>query len=226
MNDRQLEAFWSTIKVLDETSTLPHVMVIGSWAEFLYAYYFNSEFLPNIRTRDIDFLYPNIRKPAKPVQLERKMVEAGFTIARDTLTEVVKMFKEDLLEIEFITRQVGASGKGYLDIPGIGIRGQSLRDVNILAQYPLLLSARNFDITVPEPAVYTLQKMIINSHRIPASKREKDIESIRNILPHIKQSERDMKILKKILNECTKKEINAINTVCDKYSIELPKTID
>ncbi len=94
-------------------------MVIGSWAEFLYAYYFNSEFLPNIRTRDIDFLYPNIRKPAKPVQLERKMVEAGFTIARDTLTEVVKMFKEDLLEIEFITRQVGASGKGYLDIPGI-----------------------------------------------------------------------------------------------------------
>ena len=143
MNDRQLEAFWSTIKVLDETSALPYVMVIGSWAEFLYVYYFDSEFLPIIRTRDVDFLYPNIGKPAKPVQLEHKMVEAGFTIARDTLTEVVKLYKEDLLEIEFITRQVGASGKGYLDIPGIGIRGQSLRDVNILAQYPLLISARN-----------------------------------------------------------------------------------
>ena len=122
MNEKQLEAFWYTIRVLDETSALPHVMVIGSWAEYLYTYYLNSEYLPNIRTRDIDFLYPNIRKPAKPVQLERKMVEAGFTIDRDSLTEVVKMFKEDLLEIEFITRQVGASGKGYLDIPGIGIR--------------------------------------------------------------------------------------------------------
>lgn len=72
--------------------------------------------------------------------------------------------------------------------------------MNILAQYPLLLSTKNINITVPEPAVYTLQKMIINSHRIPASKMEKDIESVRNILPHIKQSERDMKILKKIMN--------------------------
>lgn len=98
--------------------------------------------------------------------------------------------------------------------------------MNILAQYPLLLSTKYFNITVPEPAVYTLQKMIINSHRIPASKMEKDIESVRNILPHIKQSERDMKILKKIMNECTRKEINAINIVCDEYSIELPTNND
>lgn len=223
MNERQLDAFWLTIRVLDETSTLPYVMVIGSWAEFLYTYYFDSEYLPNIRTRDIDFLYPNIRKPAIPVQLERKMVEAGFTIARDTLTEVVKIFKEDMLEIEFITRQVGAGSKGYLDIPGIGIRGQSFRDVNILAQYPLLLSCNNYNINVPEPAVYTLQKMIINSHRIPASKRDKDIESVRNILPQIKQSDRDIKILNKVMSECTKKETNAIRFVCSKYSIELPK---
>ena len=150
------------------------------------------------------------------------MVEAGFVIVRDSLTEVVKMFKEDLLEIEFLTQQVGAGKTIYMDIPGIGIRGQSLRDVNILAKYPLHITANNFDINVPEPAVFTLQKLIINTHRVPITKREKDIEAVRNILPHIKNSERDLAVFVKIINACTIKERKIIESVCDLYSLNLP----
>lgn len=62
--DQEL-AFWETIKILDEKHVLPCVMVIGSWAEYIYSYYFESNYQPNIRTRDVDFLYPNIRKPIK-----------------------------------------------------------------------------------------------------------------------------------------------------------------
>lgn len=222
MDSRQLDAFWLTIKILDQTSVLPHVMVIGSWAEFLYTYYFGSSYSPNIRTRDVDFLYPNIRRPSNPIHLESAMIDAGFTIARDTQTEVVKMFKEDLLEVEFITRQIGSGENLYIDIPGIGIRSQALRDVNILAQYPLLISINNFYINVPEPAVYVLQKIIINPHRVPASKRAKDIESVRNILPHLEQSKRDLQLLANVISKCTTKERKVIQNICQNYSIILP----
>lgn len=221
MDKRQEEAFWSTIDVLDSSGALPHVMLIGSWAEYLYTFYFESEFLPNIRTRDVDFLYPNIRRPSPQIHLEQKMAEAGFLIVRDRLTEVVKMFKEDLLEIEFLTRQVGSGFDSYMDIPGIGIRGQSLRDINILSDFPMKIGVRNYNINVPEPAVYVIQKIFINPHRIPASKREKDIESVRNILPYIFESSRDLAVLENILNSCTKKEMKSIRKVCAENALEL-----
>ena len=222
MANKQQEAFWSTIQILDKATALPYVMVIGSWAEYLYTFYFKTEYVPNIRTRDVDFLYPNIRKPSSPVKLEQMMKEAGFTVTRDTLTEVVKMFKEDLLEIEFLTRQVGAGKNLFTDIHGIGIRGQSIRDVNILSDYPLLISANGYNINVPEPSVYILQKIIINPHRMPPNKRAKDIEAIRNILPHIQQSERDLKVFEQIMNNCTPKEYRIIASVCKEHTLELP----
>jgi len=222
MDERQRAAFWDTIRILDEARVLPYVMVIGSWAEYLYSYYFEPGFMPDIRTRDVDFLYPNIRRPAPPIQLETRMKEAGFAVDRDTLTDVVRMFKEDLLEIEFLTRQTGAGRETAMDIPAIGIRGQSLRDVNLLAQHPLPISAEGFCILVPEPSIYVLQKILIQPHRVPASKRPKDIESVRNILPYVLRSERDAERLERALKECTKKELRIIREVCKTHFIPLP----
>ena len=48
MEIRQEEAFWDTIKALDELDILKHVMVIGSWAEYLFPPLFNTDFIPNI----------------------------------------------------------------------------------------------------------------------------------------------------------------------------------
>jgi hypothetical protein len=221
MDINQESAFWETIKILDETDVLSYVMVIGSWAEYIYSYYFESNYQPNIRTRDVDFLYPNIRKPNQPIKLEAKMKDAGYVVERDYYTQVVKMFKEDLLEIEFLTQAVAAGKESYLDIPAIGIRGQSLRDVNLLARFPLLIEVKKFNIIVPEPAVYALQKIIINPHRKPSSKREKDIDSVRIILPHIYKSARDLKIFKEILHDCTKKERKTITQVCNENKIDI-----
>lgn len=215
MDKRQEDAFWATIEILNQSRTLPHIMVIGSWAEYLYSFYYESKFLPVIRTRDVDFLYRNIRRPSPQINLEQIMTKAGFVIIRDRLTEVVKMLKEDLLEVEFLTRQVGAGQNMYMDIPGIGIRGQSLRDVNILSEYPIELMVRGYDIIVPEPAIYMLQKIMINPHRMPISKREKDIESVRNILPFILASQRDAFVLHEAIKRLSKKNIQSIKKVCD-----------
>ena len=51
------EAFWSLIDVLNKTDILPYVMIMGSWAQYLYYNIFKDNFRDNMRTRDIDVLY-------------------------------------------------------------------------------------------------------------------------------------------------------------------------
>lgn len=223
MNIYQEKAFWETIDILHKAGVLPYTMLIGSWAEFIYIFYFDSEYCPHIRTRDVDFLYPNIRKPYSSIDLECIMRKAGYVVRRDYMTQVVKLFKEDLLEIEFLTQAKSSGKKMYIDIPGIGIRGQSLRDVNILTRYPLLLDAKGYQINVPEPAVYALQKILINFHRRPASKSAKDMQSVKEILPHIIESERDRRILLDAINNLTIKEKKVFNEVCKKNELTLPE---
>lgn len=72
MTEGQFQGFWQLLQLLDEAGALPHVLVIGSWAEYLYAH---SGLLPgfdaNLRTLDIDFLVRNQRKPARAIDLPR-----------------------------------------------------------------------------------------------------------------------------------------------------------
>ena len=63
MTKEQQAAFWQTIKVFDDIGLLPYVMIIGSWAEYFYPMLFDTDFIPNLKTRDIDFFYKNINLP-------------------------------------------------------------------------------------------------------------------------------------------------------------------
>ena len=56
----QQSAFWDIIEVFNCEGLLPHVMIIGSWAEFLYQHHMDSGFAANLKTRDVDFLYYNL----------------------------------------------------------------------------------------------------------------------------------------------------------------------
>ena len=59
----QEEYFWEMIDILDELKVLPNIMIIGSWAEYLFPVLFDSDFIPNIHTRDVDLFYRNINLP-------------------------------------------------------------------------------------------------------------------------------------------------------------------
>ena len=59
MRKEQEEAFWLTIKAFKEIGLLQHVMLIGSWAEYLYPPLFETDFMPNLKTRDVDFFWLN-----------------------------------------------------------------------------------------------------------------------------------------------------------------------
>ena len=63
MRKEQEEVFWQTIRQFKKIGLLQHVMIIGSWAEYFYPLLFKTDFIPNIRTRDVDFFYRNINIP-------------------------------------------------------------------------------------------------------------------------------------------------------------------
>jgi len=70
MNDIK-KIFWETIKILDNNKVLEHVVLIGSWAEYIYEKSgFLRNFEANLKTRDIDFLIRNINKPREGIKLE------------------------------------------------------------------------------------------------------------------------------------------------------------
>ena len=121
MNKEQEQAFWDTIKVLHELDILSHVMLIGSWAEYLFPMLFETEFEPNIRTRDIDFFYRNLKLPNKPVRFVEAMKKNGFLYDVDSISEVAKFYKEDLLEIEFLTKVFGSGARSVYLIAGLEI---------------------------------------------------------------------------------------------------------
>lgn len=221
MDKRQEEAFWETIKVLDELAIIGHVMIIGSWAEYLYPPLFESKFIPNIRTRDVDFFYKNINVPREKIPFIKKMAEYGFVYAEDPYTEVSKFYKEDLLELEFLTRVMGSGAKSTYLIRALGIKSEGLRVVNILADFAVEVERNGYKLLVPEPSVYVIQKLLTNSTRVPQSKKQKDIMAIEELLVHIKQSEYHRNKLQEIYKILTKKQLETMQKVLEENFIEL-----
>lgn len=221
MNQEQQQAFWDTIKTLHEVDILPYIMLIGSWAEYLYPYLFDSEFEPNIRTRDVDFFYRNLKLPDKPVRFVEAMKQNGFLYQVDSISEVARFYKEDLLEIEFLTKVIGSGSKSVYLIRGLGIKAEGLRIINILDDYATEVTRNGYKITVPLPAAYIVQKLLANPTRVPASKKAKDIASVLNLLDHIKASEKHRQDLKHVVSTLTPKQRKVLDEVIKAYRINL-----
>lgn len=183
MEEYRYRDFWEFIKLLSDNSLLGHVIVVGSWAEYIYA---QAGILPgfeaNLRTLDIDFLVRNMRRPATPVSVTALAKEAGYTVETDYMDGTTKIFTPDLMEIEFLIHQQGSGEEGIIKT-NLGVTAQALRHLSILRDHTLTVSVFNMDITVPVPEAYVLHKMVINNQR--GKKAEKDRAAIENLYPFI-----------------------------------------
>lgn len=110
-----------------------------------------------------------------------------------------------MLDIEFLVRVLGKGDPQHRKIPSLGIVGIGLRDVNMLERYPLVVEVRGYTIIVPEPEIYVLHKTLISSKRLKPEKREKDLDSVRDLLPHI-----DKEHMRTMFNDLGKKQQKAI----------------
>ena len=221
MNREQEQAFWETIKVLHELDILPHIMLIGSWAEYLYPLLFESEFEPNIRTRDIDFFYRNLKLPDKPIRFVEAMKQNGFLYDVDRISEIAKFYKEDLLEIEFLTKVIGSGAQSSYLIRALGIKAEGLRIINILDDFATEVTQNGYTVIVPLPSAYIIQKLLANPTRVPANKKEKDIAAVVNLLEHIKASEKHRQDLHHVIDSLTVKQRKILDAVTKQYHIQL-----
>jgi len=183
----QEREFLKVLELLSDNNCLKHVVLIGSWAEYLYQ---DTGLLPKgttaLRTLDVDFLVKNLRVPQPPVRLEEFALKEGFAVDNHPLLGTTKIRTASRLEIEFLIDQKGA-GKEFVYRTALGVTAQALRGLNLLLRETISINYKNLEVTVPIPEAYILHKIIINSERKKAEKREKDRDSIIAIFPFLNQ---------------------------------------
>lgn len=102
MENAQYKDFWSFLRLLADNDLLKHVVVIGSWAEYLYAQAgVLPDFEANLRTLDIDFLVKNLRRPVPQANIATLARDAGYLVEQDYITETTKIYTPGFMEIEF-----------------------------------------------------------------------------------------------------------------------------
>jgi hypothetical protein len=213
--------FWNVIDTLNECGLLPHLMIIGSWSEYVYSQAFDDKLLAGFRTQDMDILIPNIRVPRKGVNIYSELQKKGFVYQEDTVSGIGHFFGGRGMEVEFLAR---ALGQGDLKIAAPCLNGlvvPSIRSLDILTRHPLPLAIRGYTVIVPEPAAYVLHKLLINSQRKPA-KQKKDLGSIRSVLAFIVASDDQKARLGEILGLLSNSHQKRIRATADGNNISLP----
>jgi ABC-type branched-subunit amino acid transport system ATPase component len=78
---------WQTIALFHDVGVLEHIVVVGSWAEYLYE---ESGVIPgfrsSFRTQDFDVLLRNIRLPKKHFNLAAELTRQGYLMMQDSHT--------------------------------------------------------------------------------------------------------------------------------------------
>lgn len=203
----QQKEFSRFIKLLNDNECLEHVILVGSWAEYVYQETgVLTGFASNIRTMDMDFLIKNLRKPLPEKNIPRIAKEEGYLVESDVLTGVTKIYVKAGLEIEFLIGKKGAGLEPALKT-NLGVKAQALRHMDIIARNTIEVDFFNMRVTVPTPEAYTVHKIVINQER--GQKQEKDQLAIKNIWPLLNQ-----KSVSEIVKMLTKKEQKAFEQFC------------
>lgn len=212
MENAQYKDFWSFLRLLAVNDLLKHVVVIGSWAEYLYA---QAGVLPNfeanLRTLDIDFLVKNLRRPVPQANIATLARDAGYLVEQDYITETTKIYTPGFMEIEFLILQQGAGDTQTLKT-NLGVNAQALRHLSVLKEFTLTVHLFDMYINIPQPEAYVLHKIVINPQR--EKKAEKDRAAILNLLPFL-----DRDKFKTVFAGLTKKEQATVK----KYFAEHPE---
>ncbi len=162
------------LRMLDETSVLDGVVIVGSWSLYFYRYYFKEgEYFPDIRTRDIDFLVPLPPRFKQKVDVPAILEKLGFIIDFKGEYGYMRLDHPELI-VEFLIPEVGRGRDKPYPLPQLGLNAQPLRFLNFLAENTITIQYQSLKLRLPHPAAYALHKLIIFDRRKSRDKAEKD----------------------------------------------------
>ena len=159
---------------MTDEGILDSLILVGSWCVMLYQDYFKGKGnLPPIRTRDIEFLIPIPPTFARNIDMHALIEDLGF-IPDYRGEEGHIIFQHPELILEFLVPQRGRERKTPYPVPQLGINAQALRFMDLLAQDPIRASFQGLEVSIPHPANFSLQKLLIAKRRKEKDKAKKD----------------------------------------------------
>ena len=210
------ENFVETLNILDGLNLLDHVILIGSWAEYLYEQcQLIDGFISTTKTLDIDFLVRNIRKPREKVALVDAFQDKGYELAFRH-TGVVTLIK-DGFEVEFLAKQIGKP-EPVVESPNFG-KLETLGHMSIIDENTLTVVYQGVTVIIPHPAAFALHKMVINKDR--KAKQEKDANAVKNLVYALEEDEVLVGAFQVMYSTLTAKERKAVKGFSEKYSLDL-----
>lgn len=193
------------ISILDKEKLLGHLVIIGSWAEFLYdKMNIIDNFSATTKTMDIDFLIKNIRKPREKVNIIKLLEDNGFEAQISRINNVTRFIKGEF-EVEFLAKSVGKRTSNTVEAPSFGIEVEVMTHMGVMLKNTIEVVYNKKRIQLPSPEAFILGKMVINDRR-KDDKKEKDKQAINNMLITIMDSDKHMDELSRIFLTLSLKE--------------------
>jgi len=215
------DSFIETLTILDCLDLLEHIILIGSWAEYLYEQCNVIEgFISTTKTMDIDFLVRNIRKPREKVGVIEAFQAKGYDLSFRN-TGVVTLIKEGF-EVEFLAKQMGKP-EPVVDSPNFG-KLEALGHMRIIDENTITVGYEEVAVVIPHPTAFVLHKMIINKDR--KSKQEKDANAVKNLVYAIEDDVSMVKAFQNMYKDLTVKERRSVKAFSEKYNLDLTDLLE
>ncbi len=205
MEKSQIDLCIRVLKKLHHAGVLDGIVIIGSWALYFYSFYFEKNaYVPDIRTRDIDFLVPMPPKFKSKTDIPEILKDLGFIINFKGEGGYIRLDHPELI-VEFLIPELGRNRDKPYPLPELGLNAQPLRYLNFLTDHMITVSYNGLELKLPHPASHALHKLIVFGRRKSKDKADKDKVQALNLLHFMVKNEQSTGEIKKIFKSMHKK---------------------
>lgn len=174
MEKKKYDLCLEVLRRMKRQGILDKILLVGSWCVYLYQDYFKSRtFLPALRTRDVEFLFPIPLHLNQKTDLFKLLKDLGFVLDFKGEQGYIVFQHPDLI-LEFLVPARGRESSKPFPIEQLGINAQPLRFMDALARNPIQMLFNDVTVTLPHPIDFALHKLLIAGRRNKKDKAEKD----------------------------------------------------
>ena len=215
MEKKKYELCLEVLSRFAKVGLLDKLVLIGSWCLYFYEDFFAGlNYLPSIRTRDIDLLVPLPQKNKTEIDVPKMLEDLGFVVGFIGSKGYMRLNHPELI-VEFLVPERGRGSDKPFPLPNLKMSAQPLRYLDFLAANTMRVKFDNMIINVPHPAAYGLHKLIIYKRRRKKDKADKDIQQALMIFGCFEEMG-DFRKLKEIFRSMPKKwQSNVIRNLSD-----------
>lgn len=194
MEKRKYELCLEILRRFHDAGILNNIILIGSWCLHFYEDYFAGlDFIPAIRTRDIDFLVPIPPQFKEKIDIPELLKDLGFVLTFSGSKGYIKLDHPELI-VEFLVPERGRGSDKPYQLLKLGVNATPIRFLDFLVANTLNVRFEKMELKVPHPAAFALHKLIIQKRRRKKFKADKDLKQALMVIDFILRRKDDKKL--------------------------------